>query len=72
MCLNFQIENISVFQHIVELLLDIVCQSNQPSDRHIRGTACQCLEQIETLCPASFESSINYTKMKQLVFKILF
>ena len=47
----FQTENVTVFQQVVELLLDIICQSNHPTDKQVRSTACQCMEQLETLCP---------------------
>ncbi|XP_022081146.1 AP-5 complex subunit beta-1-like [Acanthaster planci] len=40
-----------LFTDLVELLLDTVSKVNRTADQTVRGTACQCLSEIETMHP---------------------
>ncbi|XP_038054088.1 AP-5 complex subunit beta-1-like isoform X2 [Patiria miniata] len=56
-----------LFTDFVELLLDTVSKVNSAVDRTVRGTACQCLNEIETMHPGILMRKLeHFYAMSQL------
>ncbi|XP_033647366.1 AP-5 complex subunit beta-1-like [Asterias rubens] len=58
-----------MFTDFVDLLLDVVSKVNSAVDRAVRGTACQCLSEIETMHPGILMRKLeHFYAMSQLEY----